>query len=179
MIGLLDYIDDNGTTKSSEKLLREYIALAYIALYYAETSEIEFDYTAPLATTGDDDYNSGEQDALDDLFDFDALEECYDKLNIPLIKTKTDFDLCLYEQEYPFPTGVSAFLADDVSKYEEVVPVGGGGITIIDTLSFNVTNDSLVMINGIGIPSTEYTISGTKITLAYALNEGDRVTIIK
>ena len=69
------------------------------------------------------------------------------------------------------------FYADAVTKYEEIVAVEGK--TIFNVVNFYITSSSLVFINGIAIPSSDYTYEGTILTMDYGLSIGDRITVMK
>jgi len=69
-----------------------------------------------------------------------------------------------------------------IDRYEEVVhltdalPDGKSRFEIPD---FVPNPDSLVMVNGMSIPSSDYTITGSTVALEYNLMEGDFFTVIK
>lgn len=52
-------------------------------------------------------------------------------------------------------------------------------VTGIEVVGFTPTESSLVFVNGIAVPSSDYVIDGIKVLFKYLLSENDRVTVVK
>jgi hypothetical protein len=173
----MDYVDTYGYSPDTEQLLRETMSYFYIMAYFTEKSEIDFDYVEAPATAGSSDYNDGEQDALDELFAFSELENCYAILGINVNMWIAKFESIFTSQIYTCENGLSYFYQDATSKFEEFVELEGK--QTFNALAFEIDSNSIIFINGVAIPSSDYIVSGTTVTLSYGLSVGDRITIIK
>lgn len=181
----MDFIDNYGYSPDTELLVRELMSLIYVTAYFAEISEIEFDYVAEGAEQGNNNYNDGEATAIEALFNFADLEACYySKFGININEFIAKFEDAFENSSYACVTGASEFLFNEVIVDEIIIPdpIGEidpdiGGQTL--SIKFSPTTSSLVFVNGQLTPASDYVVSGSTITFKYPLSSNDRITVVK